>query len=153
MRTCLFVLAASAVLSGASSSKPDFSGTWKMNPAKSSFGAMPAPAKYERHIDHKEPVIQMTTVQATAKGEQRLDSTLRTDGVETTNHFQSGDARSTGKWVGATLEIETNRDTPAGAVSTRDSWSLSEDGRTLTTATHLTTPQGAFDFKVVFEKQ
>ena len=152
MRTCLLILA-TASLFAAAPTKPDFTGAWKMNPAKSSFGAMPAPAKYERHIDHKEPLIQMTTLQATAQGEQRLDSVLRTDGVETTNHFQSGDARSTGKWAGSALEFETKRDTPAGPVSTHDTWSLSEDGRTLTTTTHLTTPQGAFDFKVIFEKQ
>ncbi len=153
MRTCVLTFAASIAIFGATPAKPDFTGAWKMNPAKSSFGAMPAPAKYERRIDHKEPLIQMTTIQATAQGEQRLDSVLRTDGVETTNHFQSGDAHSVGKWVGNTLEFETKRDTPAGPVSTRDTWSLAEDGRTLTTTTRLTTPQGAFEFKIIFEKQ
>jgi len=37
--------------------KPNFSGDWKMNAAKSNFGAIPAPATYTRKVTHAEPSI------------------------------------------------------------------------------------------------
>ena len=120
---------------------------------KSNFGVLPAPAKYERKIDHKEPLIQMTTWQAGPKGEQRLDLTLRTDGEPTTNHYETGDATTIGKWTGDNLQFDTTRQTPAGTITTQDRWMLSNDGKTLTTETQLSTPQGAFDFRVVFERR
>lgn len=145
--------AAAAMLTAASASKPNFSGEWRMVPGKSNFGVLPAPAKYDRKIDHKEPLIQMTTWQTGPKGEQRLDLTLRTDGEPTTNHYQTGDATTVGNWTGDKLNFETTRQTPAGTITTQDHWFLSSDGSTLTTETHLNTPQGAFDFRVVFERR
>lgn len=120
---------------------------------KSNFGALPAPAKYERKIDHKEPLIQMTTWQSGPRGEQRLDMTLRTDGEPTTNHYETGDATTVGKWAGNALQFETTRQMPAGTITTQDRWLLSDDGKTLTTETHLNTPRGAFDFRVAFQKR
>jgi len=38
-------------------------------------------------------------------------------------------------------------------IGQKESWTLSEDGQTLTIANHVTTPQGAFDISIVLEKQ
>ena len=40
---------------------PNLSGEWKMNPAKSDFGAMPAPEVLTRVIKHSDPSLQITT--------------------------------------------------------------------------------------------
>ena len=41
----------------AASNKPNFSGEWKMNAAKSNFGQVPPPAKFVRRIQHSEPSL------------------------------------------------------------------------------------------------
>jgi hypothetical protein len=38
-------------------------------------------------------------------------------------------------------------------IAQRENWTLSADGRTLTIANHVETPQGAFDITIVLEKQ
>jgi len=123
-----------------------------MNAAKSSFGQLPRPLEYERHIDHKEPVIQMTVRQVSPMGEQSVDAMVRTDGQPTTNKYRSGEAKTTAEWAGRELVVTTTRPMEGGDVVTRETWSLSEDGKTFTSITHLKTPRGIFDIKLVLEK-
>jgi hypothetical protein len=154
MRNLLAAAIAAAVwLSAADISRPNFSGTWKMNAAKSSFGQLPRPLEYERHIDHKEPVIQMTVRQAGPTGEQSVEAMLRTDGQATTNKYRTGEAKTTAEWAGRELELTTTRSMEGGDAVTRETWSLSEDGKTLTSITRMKTPRGFFDIKLVLERK
>jgi hypothetical protein len=153
MRTFLpLALAAAVWLSAADTNRPNFTGTWKMNAAKSSFGQLPRPIEYERHIDHQEPLIQMTVRQVGPTGEQSVDAVLRTDGRPTTNKYRGGEAKTTAEWAARELELTTTRAMEGGDAVTRETWSLSEDGKTLTSITHIKTPRGVFDVKLVLEK-
>jgi hypothetical protein len=132
--------------------RPNFSGNWKMDAEKSSFGQLPRPVEYERKIDHKEPVILMTVRQAGPMGEQTVDLTLRTDGRETSNKSRTGEAKTTGRWLGRDLQLTTTREVEGGEAVTRETWSLSEDGKTLTSVTQMKTPRGAFEIKMVLRR-
>ena len=124
-----------------------------MNLAKSDFGQLPQPSDYERKIDHKDPLIQMTVRQATAGGDQTLESVLRTDGQEITNKYKTGEAKTVGKWLGRDLQLTTTRAVEGGEVVSTDTWSLSPDGKTLTSVTQLKTPRGSFQVRMVLDKQ
>lgn len=153
MRNLLpLALAAAVYLSGADTSRPNFTGTWRMNAAKSSFGQLPQPLEYERRIDHKEPVIRMIVRQSGPMGEQSVEAMLRTDGEPTTNKYRSGEAKTTAQWSSRDLELTTTRTVEGGDAVTRETWSLSEDGKTLTSITRMKTPRGIFDIKLVLEK-
>ena len=41
--------------------RPDFSGRWSLNAAKTDYGRMPKPKAYVEVIDHKEPALTITT--------------------------------------------------------------------------------------------
>jgi len=142
-----------ASLGAADLERPNFTGTWKLNLAKSDFGQLPQPSDYERKIDHKDPLIQMTVRQVTAGGDQTLDSVLRTDGQEITNKYKTGEAKTVGKWLGRDLQLTTTRPVEGGEVVSTDTWSLSADGKTLTTVTQLKTPRGSFQVRMVLERQ
>jgi hypothetical protein len=58
----LFAIAAAASMAIAAD-KPDFSGTWKMDPDKSTFGPLPPPTSITSKIDHKDPDITVATTQ------------------------------------------------------------------------------------------
>ena len=133
--------------------RPDFSGDWKMDAVKSSFGQLPRPVEYERRIDHQEPEIRMKVRQVSQQGEQTVDLTLRTDGRETSNKSRTGETKTTGKWVDRDLQLTTTREVEGGQAVTRETWSLSEDGKTLTSVTLMRTPRGAFEVKMVLNKQ
>lgn len=133
--------------------RPNFTGDWKMNPDKSSFGQLPRPLEYERKIDHKDPLIRMTVRQIGQTGEQTVDLTLRTDGQETVNKSRTGEGKTKGKWVDGDLQLTTTREVEGGDAVTQETWSLSGDGKTLTSITQMRTPRGAFEVRMVLDKQ
>ena len=147
------VLALTVGVSQAWADKPDFSGTWKLNNDKSEFGPMPAPDKWESKVNHKDPALKYTTVQSSAQGEMTTETNYTTDGKECTNKFMGNDYKGTAKWDGDALVIDSKRDFQGMEITIQDRWTLSPDGKVLTIARKVSTPQGDFDAKMVAEKQ
>jgi hypothetical protein len=132
---------------------PNLSGEWKMNPAKSDFGAMPAPEVLTRVIKHSDPSLQITTHQKGARGEATTELKYTTDGKPTVNKVQDREAKGTARWEGGTLVIESWLEVQPGMeIKGKEVWTLA--GRTLTIRNHISVPQqGEFDTTLVFEKQ
>jgi hypothetical protein len=133
--------------------KPDFSGTWKLNVAKSDFGPLPGPDSRTDVITHKEPSLSNSVTAETAQGKQQYTVSYTTDGKEAVNNIGPREVKSTLKWDGSNLKISSKflyNDSP---VTSEVTWSLSADGKTLTVSAHFTSSMGEADQKFVFEKQ
>lgn len=156
MRRMMLLAAAAALFSLclAGAEKPNFSGVWKLNNAKSDFGPMPGgPDKFERTIDHKDPNLKMTTVQA-FQGQERSNSVEYViDGNEKTVETPMGPMHVTPAWKGDNLEITVKREIQGNQIKSVETWSLSEEGKVLTVKTDISTPQGDFSLKFVMDKQ
>ena len=74
-----------AVFSLAAFAKPNLSGTWKLDPSKSEFGAMPGPSSMTRVITHNDPSMAVKTTQAGQRGEFTTELKYTTDGKESVN--------------------------------------------------------------------
>lgn len=135
--------------------KPNFSGDWKMNAAKSNFGPMAAnaPKKIERSIQHTDPALKFRTVQVGSQGEVATELNYSTDGKEVTNKLRGQDVKGNAKWDGESLVIETKRIIQETEIVQSDKWTLSEDGKSMMVVSTLQTPQGNIEFTVAFEKQ
>ncbi len=131
--------------------KPNLSGTWKVITANSDFGAVPAPSSMVSKIDHKDPALKISTVTVGAEGERTYDLTFATDGSETSNPVGSLVFKTTCKWEGAALLMESKAS--EGDLTGRDKWTLSEDGKTLTLVRVWSGSQGDVTQKLVHEKQ
>ncbi len=156
MRRWMMLAAAAAVFSLClpAAEKPNFSGSWKLNNARSDFGPMPSgPDKFERTIDHKEPNLKMTTVQAFQGQERSNDVEYVIDGQEKTVETPMGPVKVKPEWKGDNLEITVKREIQGSQIQSVETWSLSEDGKTLTVKTEISTPQGDFSLKFVMDKQ
>jgi len=125
--TALFVTAFATSM--IAQSKPNFSGTWKLNLAKSDFGPLPAPDSRTDVIDHNDPTMKINTSQSGGQGDMTATLTYTTDGKEAKLMFNDAE------------------------VTIKSVWTLSEDGKTLTQDSHITSPMGELDQKQVFEKQ
>jgi hypothetical protein len=147
----IFCLAVSAITAAA---VPNFTGEWKMNAAKSDFGNVPAPDILTRSITHNEPEIEIKTHQKGARGESTTELKYSTDGKPAVNKINGSEAKGTARWDGASLIIESWREIQGMEIKSREAWSLSEDGKTLTIRNHISVPQqGDFDTTLVLEKQ
>jgi len=133
--------------------KPDFSGTWKLNVAKSDFGNFPSPTSRTDVIVHKEPSLTVNVSAEGPQGKFEYVANYSTDGKETTNKVRDRDAKSTAKWDGNNLQVHSIfnlNDTEVTAVA---NWTLNPDGKTLNINVHFSSSMGEGDQKLVFEKQ
>jgi hypothetical protein len=79
--------------------------------------------------------------------------TYTTDGKEATNQIATREIKSTATWQGGTLVVNSKLMFNDAEVTIKSVWTLSEDGKTLTQDSHITSPMGELDQKQVFEKQ
>jgi hypothetical protein len=139
----------------AAQTKPNFSGVWKMNREKSKFPAMfPAMGNIRdvvSKIEHKEPNFSESMTITGVDGDRTVEVKYTTDGKETTMKlpYLTGSVKATAKWEGDALTVEGK----AEEFNVRGKYTLSADGKTLTKAGHLSTPNGDVDGIIVFEKQ
>ena len=136
----LFLTAAAALVQA--QQKPDFSGTWKLNVVKSDYGVIPGPSSRTDVIMQKEPGV---TVHVTAEGDQgKMDYTVNyaTDGKEVTNKVGDFESKSTAKWEGNNLVVNSKfkfNDMDVTGVAT---WTLSADSKTLNINVTYTSEMG-----------
>ncbi len=151
------LFAAFAVLTLAALSafaKPNFSGDWKLNAAKSEFGQMPAPSSMTEKITHEEPKLTTATKMASDAGDFDMKATYTTDGKESTNEgFGGSQMKSTAKWDGDTLVIESKGQFGDSEFSMSEKWVLSADGKVLTLTRVFKSAMGEGEQKMVLEKQ
>jgi hypothetical protein len=124
----------SPVFSQRQPNKPDFSGQWKLNINKSDFGQMPAPSSALMKIEHKEPGLKITRTIGTDDGKRTTETVYSTDGKDITVKLPgSNPGKSTAKWDGSALVIESMTSLNGEEFRVRWKWTLSKDGKTLTT--------------------
>jgi len=135
--------------------KPDFSGTWTLDTAKSD----PPPQGRGGGGGGATLTIKQTGTElaVTSEGRQGPQTmTYKLDGSPSSNEVMGrGGAqtvKSTAKWEGATLAIETTRDIQGMSITTKEVRSLSADGKVMTIESATQTPQGEMKRKVVYTK-
>jgi hypothetical protein len=156
MRRTGLILAGMLCLAASASaqSKPNFSGDWKLNIAKSTFGQMPAPTSLTEKITHTDPSLKVQRAQSGDFGDFNSDFSYTTDGKECQNAM--GDLfkmTSTVKWDGDILTFDNKMDFQGNAMTGTEKWSLSADGKTLTLQQHFNGPMGEGDAVRVLDKQ
>jgi len=134
--------------------KPNFSGDWKLNAAKSSFGQMPGPNSMTEKITHEEPKLTTAIKMSSDQGDFDMKATYTTDGKECTNEgFGGSPTKSTAKWDGDTLVIESKGQFGDSEFSMSEKWVLSPDGKVLTVTRLFKSAMGEGEQKMVLEKQ
>ena len=132
--------------------KPDYSGHWVVDLAKSDFGMMPPPSKMERDIEHKDPDMSIKSLQVGERGEMKTESKYTTDGKEATIKMRNREAKVKAIWDGAKLKVNSKIEFNGSEITQDETWIISEDGKTLTIENAIKAPQGEFTTKSVFTK-
>lgn len=132
--------------------KPNFSGTWKLNTLESDFGVLPAPASRTDVIEHSGASLKISIEQIGAQGTQSDVVYYVTDGQDSMNKLGERDVKSKVFWQGDALVIASIVYLEDGQMASDSVWSLSEDGRTLTQKTRLKIAARDIEQKLVFER-
>jgi hypothetical protein len=138
----------------AAGGKPNFSGTWKLNTAKSDFGPLPGPDSQTSIIEQNDPALKVNSKSTGGpQGDQNITLNFTTDGKETVNSVGGNDVKSTAAWEGNNLIINAKLKFQDQDVAIKYVWTLAPDGKTMTQDVHYTSPMGEADQKVIFDKQ
>jgi hypothetical protein len=139
--------------------KPNFSGNWTLDVAHSDFGPSPAPESMTMTIVHKDPSIKASSTQKSGElGEVKNERNITTDGKDNVNKLnmgQMGEQNITSKttWAGKTLVTSYSLDMQGTSLAVKDTWELSADGKVLTSTRVISTPDGDFTLKMLYNKQ
>jgi hypothetical protein len=146
-----FVALISIAGSAAAADKPNFSGEWRMNPAKSNYGVVPVPKSLVRTIVHSEPSITIAEDQTAGSMEVVPSRRFTTDGQAANFKLNGVDIVGTAIWEDASLVV-LSKVTAAG-MEFNDRMSVSEDGKLLTSRVQITSAQGDVEMTIVFDRQ
>jgi len=152
-KRCVVVLVVLALAALPALAKANFSGEWKLNISKSSFGQMPPPSSMTNKITHEDPKLTSHVKQSSDMGDFEFDSSYTTDGKECTNDMFGSPQKSTLKWDGDTLLIDTKGKFGDNEFTMQDKWTLSDGGKTLTIIRLFKSSMGEGEQKLVLEKQ
>lgn len=114
--------------------KPDFSGRWSLNAAKTDYGRMPKPKAYVEAIDHKDPALTISTTSEDNRGESKSFLKLATDDRDCVNEVNGNEFHSKSHWESGKLVTTVTGDRGLSLVEVR---SLSPDGKTQTVETYM----------------
>jgi hypothetical protein len=134
--------------------KPNFSGRWRMIKQKSEFRGFKTPDIIVRSVEHRDPTLNLHTVQTTGGQTSISDISYFTDGSTANNVINGRNAQSRAYWDGPVLVVNTEmKNTKGQPEQIEDRWELSADGQTLTTRSHIATEKGETDLTLVCSKE
>ena len=151
-RVLLTAMVVAAVISftARAQGRPDFSGTWTRDAAKSD----PAPQGSGGSSGHT--INQTATeIAVTIAGRGGPETSIyKLDGSESTNQVQSPEGplsvKGTARWDGASLVIETTREIRGMTIMTKEVRLLDTTRKEMTIEAITRSPQGEIKRKVVF---
>jgi hypothetical protein len=135
--------------------KPDFTGDWTLDIAKSDFGPLEAPAKATAKVRHQDPDLKIDLRQ----DDVTAALVCATDGSE--QKQCAGPilgipypviVTSKVTWEGRSLIFVSVGEYEGGHVDVRDQWELSQDGKTAIIHRSATSPSGEASQLIVLEK-
>ena len=158
----LFGLAVAAILMlNLSAAAADFSGTWKLDAAKST-GLPPGMEQTMTVVQTGDAIKIETVLKGTPQGEQKVPDSYVLDGKE--HDFKPGNnPNAQGKRTskpnaagGFEVVEKAEVETPDGervTIEATRKWTLSADGKTLTIEMKVKTPQGEQQSRRIFVRQ
>lgn len=145
-----FICAALALAGG----RPNFSGTWKQNAARSDFNGLPAPISVVDIITHQEPWLHLTQTVVGPHGDSTTsEHDFSTDNKERAGKPRNYTERSTVRWDGNALVFISRRDYNGREMTIRERWTVSADGSSLVKERVSPSPKGEIRQTFVLERQ
>ena len=91
--------------------------------------------------------------QQSSQGKRQYELAITVNGKEEVHKIGPQEVKTTSQWEGNALVVLTKLMFQDNEVLVKASYTLSPDGKTVTNNTHLSSPMGEADQKMVFEKQ
>jgi hypothetical protein len=132
--------------------RPNFTGTWKFNPAKSSL-QIPVPESTTFVIEHSEPRFRLERTHVFAGKSDTFSIDLTTNGKAVVRAHAGLEIDASLRWEGDTLVFDSRLKREGEQATNTVRYSLSADGQTFIAEEQLRSKEQSHDNKWVFDKQ
>jgi len=156
LSTCVFTSSAKDVLPA---EKTDFSGTWKLDESKTDFGEGRHFAAHQLVVTQHENELAVERSSTGRNGREfKFTSDYKLDGQQHDQEMGNRTAKVTAEWQneGKAVQINTDmkfeRNGETFEFHTLESWSLSDNGNTLTIDLKTNSQRGESHQKLVYTK-
>jgi hypothetical protein len=129
-------------------SKPNVSGTWKMNVEKSKF-ERGGPKAITIKFDQQESTLREALTLTNDRGEQTHNFTYTLDGKESSQQLEGREIKTTAKWEAGSLVIEFKNEEGFNFLR---KITVSGDGKIMTIEVNQSSPGGTAKDTVVLDK-
>jgi hypothetical protein len=143
-------------------SRPDFSGTWRIDKSKSDYGEFSdrplSKADATLVVEHRDPELKVRRTLSLNGQEEVKEFTYYTDERGETNQatIGVGEVKSKTKWDGDRVvsEARVTRRSQSGPyeLNVTQKWQVASDGKTLTNTTTISNQMGAQQVKLVYRR-
>ncbi len=157
----LFAFVSLILLSGSLAAQPNFSGSWAFNESKSTLGEGPMMSATSMTVNQQAALISVDLVQPSFDGSEMKRSEKYTlDGKESVNEGMMGSSIKTiTTWsdnkkelkFAKTIAFDMNGETMEMKMT--DVWSISDDGKTLTVKSTMSSQMGDTNMVLVYDKK
>jgi hypothetical protein len=131
--------------------KPNFAGTWVLDPAKSEMGGGGrGPGGAPGPITITQTATELTVERT--MGETTVKTVYKFDGTQSVNETPRGKSTIVSKWEGAKLVSTIKSETQRGTMESTETRSLAADG-TMVVEMTMNTPNGPMTRKMVYNKK
>ena len=128
----VMVFSSATWLAVAQASRPNLSGRWELDKARSDFGSLPPVKAAMELIQHQEPKLTIAQIWKDVEGEHTLVWQLTTDGSENRTRQNETEIASRSLWMDGRLVTEWRMKRGAQLSEGTYDRSISEDRKTLT---------------------
>ncbi len=157
----LFAVVSLSLLSGSLCAQSDFSGSWTLNESKSALGDGPRMSVTSMTVSQQENVITVDLAQPSFDGgEMKRSEKYTLDGKESVNKgMMDSSVKTVTSWsedkkelrFAKTIAFDMNGETME--MKLNDSWTLSDDGKTLTVKSSMKSDMGEMNTTLVYDKK
>jgi hypothetical protein len=157
----LFAFVSLSLLSGSLFAQPNFSGSWALNESKSTLGDGPSMSTTSMTVNQQEGLISIDLVRPSFDGGDEKSSEKYTlDGKESVNKgMMDSSIKTITSWsedkkelkFAKTIVFDMNGEKMELKIT--DVWSISDDGKTLTVKSSMTSQMGDTNLVLVYDKK
>ena len=157
----LFAFVSLSLLSGGLFAQPNFSGSWALNESKSTLGDGPRMSVSSMTVNQEEGLMSIDLVRPSFEGGDVSSSEKYTlDGKESVNQgMMDSSVKTITTWsedkkeltFAKTILFEMNGESMEFKIT--DVWSISDDGKTLTVKSAMSSQMGDSNLVLVYDKK
>ena len=142
-----------ALLLAACAFSADFSGSWKMDPAKSDFGLLPMPDSVTLDVKQSESSIQVKFAQEGGRAPGQYTHEYATGGKESVNQLMGSEMKTVVAKKGDALEFTGKVSYRGRDLTIKDLWTLAQDGKSMLYKRTIASAEVTFEATMTMIKQ